>query len=221
MLEHLPTLDKPREVKMSSTNIYKPYTYLIGWSDHQKYYYGVRYARNCHPNDLWVSYFTSSTHVKSFREEYGEPDIIQVRKTFNESIDAREWEIKVLQRMNIPKRKDFLNIGIFNKIYDGVHPTMGRPLSEEHRKKISNANMGKKHSYESRKKMSIANLGKKLSKKTRQKMSNSKTGSKNHFYGKTHTEEIKKILSEKIGYTTCIKCKKTMTNPLYYRWHNH
>jgi hypothetical protein len=35
-------------------NIYNtPYTYLIGWSNQNKYYYGVRYAKDCHPNDFW------------------------------------------------------------------------------------------------------------------------------------------------------------------------
>ena len=63
------------------TNI--PYTYLIGWSKLNKYYYGVRYAKNCHPSDLWTKYFTSSKYVKQFREENGEPDIIEIRKTFS------------------------------------------------------------------------------------------------------------------------------------------
>lgn len=40
--------------------IYTPYTYLIGWSKHNIWYYGKRTAKNCHPNDFWVTYFTSS-----------------------------------------------------------------------------------------------------------------------------------------------------------------
>ncbi len=63
-------------------SIYIPYTYIIGWSLYNKYYYGVRYAKNCNPNDLWKTYFTSSKYVKEFRNNHGEPDIIQVRKTF-------------------------------------------------------------------------------------------------------------------------------------------
>lgn len=86
-----------------------PYTYLIGWSKHSKYYYGVRYASDCGPSDLWVSYFTSSKYVKQFREENGEPNIIQIRKTFNNINDARNWEHKVLRRMNIIYNDKFLN----------------------------------------------------------------------------------------------------------------
>ena len=43
-----------------------PYTYIIGWSSLNKWYYGVRYAKNCKPEDLWKTYFTSSKHVKEF-----------------------------------------------------------------------------------------------------------------------------------------------------------
>lgn len=86
-----------------------PYTYLIGWSQHDKWYYGVRYAKNAHPDDLWNPYKTSSKHVKSFIEAFGEPDVIQVRKTFRTALQAREWEHKVLRRMRAIHRSDFLN----------------------------------------------------------------------------------------------------------------
>lgn len=63
------------------TNIYPPYTYLIGWSEHNLWYYGVRYANSTIPeNDLWVKYFSSSKYVKDIRKEFGEPDVIQIRK---------------------------------------------------------------------------------------------------------------------------------------------
>lgn len=42
-----------------------PYTYLLGWPEIDKWYYGVRYAKKCHPSDLWVTYKTSSRHVDS------------------------------------------------------------------------------------------------------------------------------------------------------------
>lgn len=57
-----------------------PYTYLIGWSNQNKWYYGVRTAKNCHPGDLWTTYFTSSKYVKQFITQYGEPDIILNKK---------------------------------------------------------------------------------------------------------------------------------------------
>lgn len=86
-----------------------PYTYLIGWSNSNMFYYGVRYARGCSPNDLWDTYFTSSKHVKAFRKKHGEPDIIQIRKTFDCKEKAILWEGKVLQKLDVASRKDFLN----------------------------------------------------------------------------------------------------------------
>jgi hypothetical protein len=99
-------------------NIYQPYTYLIGWSTLNKWYYGVRYAKTCHPSDLWKSYFTSSKHVKQFRKINGEPDVIQIRKIFNCSDAARQWEHKVLNRMNVKSSIIFLNQSSSKAIYD-------------------------------------------------------------------------------------------------------
>lgn len=85
------------------------YTYLIGWSEHQKFYYGVRFAKGAKPEDLWKTYFTSSKYVKAFRIKYGEPDIISIRKAFIESKDARIWEHKVLRRMKVVNKDKWLN----------------------------------------------------------------------------------------------------------------
>ena len=89
--------------------IYTPYTYLIGWSDLSKFYYGVRYAKECHPDELWSKYFTSSKHVARFRNKYGEPDIVQIRRTFSDREDAKNWENKVLLRMNARDHPKLLN----------------------------------------------------------------------------------------------------------------
>jgi len=86
------------------------YTYLIGWKNQNKWYYGVRYSSKCHPNDLWKKYFTSSKQVKLFRQEFGEPDIIEVRKTFEDSKLAKFWEERVLKRMKVAKNNKWLNL---------------------------------------------------------------------------------------------------------------
>lgn len=93
-----------------SNSIYTPYTYLIGWSKLNKFYYGVRTAKNCNPNDFWVTYFTSSKQVKRMIKQYGNPDIIQIRKRFKNKEDALLWESKVLRRLNVKNRNDFLNL---------------------------------------------------------------------------------------------------------------
>jgi hypothetical protein len=72
-------------------------------------YYGVRYSKECNPKELWVTYFTSSKYVKNYVALYGNPDLVEIRKTFNNSSDARKWEHKVLKRINAVTRQDFLN----------------------------------------------------------------------------------------------------------------
>lgn len=86
-----------------------PYTYLVGWTEYNKWYYGVRYAKNCHPSDLWKPYKTSSKYVKRFYNKHGDPDVIQIRKTFLSAKDAIDWEQKVLRRLDVEKNSKFLN----------------------------------------------------------------------------------------------------------------
>ena len=86
-----------------------PYTYLVGWSNHNIYYYGSRYAKKSTPNDLWKSYFTSSKEVKLARQLLGEPNIIHVRRVFESKEKAIAWEYKVLRRMKVTQRDEFLN----------------------------------------------------------------------------------------------------------------
>lgn len=90
---------------------YIPYTYLIGWSKHNKWYYGVEYGAKkdppANPQNLWTTYFTSSNVVAELRERLGEPDIIQVRQVFDTGTTeqrmsrAIKWEKKVLGRVGI------------------------------------------------------------------------------------------------------------------------
>jgi hypothetical protein len=87
----------------------KSYCYLIGWTEQEKYYYGVRYAKNCSIDDLWTTYFTSSKHVKRFSDKYGKPDVIEIRHTFDTVEKSWEWENNVIRRMNLVESKKFLN----------------------------------------------------------------------------------------------------------------
>lgn len=86
-----------------------PYTYLIGWSKLNIWYYGVRYANNCRPEDLWKTYFTSSQHVQNFRKMHGDPDIIEIRKTFSDKQKAQLWESNVLKRLKVTETNKWLN----------------------------------------------------------------------------------------------------------------
>ena len=104
-------------MKDNKETVYTPYTYLIGWSKLNKWYYGVRYATKtkclyesgCHPDDFWVKYHTSSEVVTAFRKEHGEPNFIKIDKTFSNADDAKAWEEKELVRLNVVKEDKWLN----------------------------------------------------------------------------------------------------------------
>jgi hypothetical protein len=88
------------------------YTYLVGWKHLNKFYYGVRYCKNCSIESLWTTYFTSSKIVKEYRSKYGEPDVVEIRKEFDQKEKAFLWEQKVLRKLGVPHNEKFLNQNI-------------------------------------------------------------------------------------------------------------
>lgn len=138
----------------------KSYTYLIGWSKQNKFYYGARWAKDCSPVDLWKTYFTSSKHVKQYRQQYGEPDIVQVRKTFSEVNKCRLYEQKVLQRLNVLNNDKWLNKNINGRFLPYGPQTEAHKLARSVALKGHAPSFNKKHSKESLEKMRLAQLGK-------------------------------------------------------------
>ena len=79
-----------------------------------------------------------------------------------------------------------------------------RIQSEEEKQKRADSNKGQKRTEETKQKISKALTGKKygpLPEVTKAKLSEALTGEKNPFYGKTHTKEVRQILSEKLKIT--------------------
>lgn len=137
----------------------QPYTYLIGWSKHDKWYYGVRYAKGCDVKDLWTTYFTSSKHVKQAVQDLGNPDVIQIRKVFEDANSAISWETKVLKRMKVITREDFLN-KTDNKSIDPKCAAYFH--TDATRKKKSESRKGIVYSDETKKRLSKALKGRKV-----------------------------------------------------------
>lgn len=128
-----------------------PYTYLIGWSQEDKWYYGVRFSEKSSPDDLWKTYFTSSKYVHQFVEMHGAPDIIEIRKTFSDSDSARQWESKVLRRLDVIHNDKWLNrtnnIAIRNgcRVYDSSwNKGISTPRTQESIEKQRQTITGKK-----------------------------------------------------------------------------
>ena len=160
-----------------------PFTYLVKHVPTNRYYYGVRYKKGCHPNDLWVKYFTSSRKVKGLIRKYGKKSFqFEIRKTFKTTKQARMWEHKVLKRLKVIYRNDFLNL-TDNKSVDPVY------LSRINKGK-NNAMYGRKHSKETKEKISRLGRGKKLSEETKEKL-RFYAGKNHYMYGKKLSEETK------------------------------
>ena len=92
---------------------YKPYCYHLFHVPTGKHYYGSRTARTkraAHPNELWVSYFSSSQRVHALREQYGDDSFIAtVRKVFQTKEEALRWESRLLKRVNAKENGKWLN----------------------------------------------------------------------------------------------------------------
>lgn len=173
---------------------YIPFTYLIKFTHPDtklnSYYYGVRYARNCHPTQLFDSYFTNSKIIKNLIKQFGTSHFeFQIRHTFpNDSHAAHRWEQTVLRRLNVAKRPEFFNMSVGGKVICMTGPN--NPSSrQEVKDKISttlkkhyethkNPFDGKSHTVESKMKMSKALKGKIRSEEFKENLRQKLTGRK-------------------------------------------
>lgn len=165
------------------------YTYLIGWSKLNRWYYGVSFKEGRTEQDLWKTYFTSSKYVKEFVSEHGDPDIIVIRKRFVSGEKARLWESRVLRRLNVVHDDRWLN-KTDNRAIDperalaGSLKNKGKEKTAAHKAAIAESikkrhaekghpRLGLKHTDESKAKMRERRLGKKHTDEARRKISES------------------------------------------------
>lgn len=157
-------------------SIYQPFTYLVGWSKLGLYYYGSMSRKRgptANPDVFWKIYFTSSKYVEELRQVHGEPDVIQIRKTFDCGKKCRVWEQKVLRRLNVLSKDNWLNKNVGGTFYfdDGI------------RRRMKNAKLGEKnHMY-----------GNTHSEEARTKISEYRNG---RLLSTTHKKNISRSLSE-------------------------
>ena len=193
-------------------NIYTPYVYLIGWSVLDRYYIGSRYAKDvAHPSDLWTTYFTSSTAVARYREEYGEPDIVMIRNTFADGKVAHDYETKLLRRLDARNHPRLINSHNNHGNFGGR--ARGYKHTEETKQKMSASAKGKPKSPKQIAKMSARMKGKPahnkgkpsplkgiskgpLSEETKAKLSDSLKGKLPWNKGKSHSDETRQKISE-------------------------
>lgn len=193
--------------------MHTPYTYLIKCIPTGEVYYGVRFSKKCHPNDLWKSYFTSSQIIKRRIKQYGkEAFLFEVRKIFANKQLAISWEEKVLRRLDIRHKPHWLNHCIGQTVVQGS----GTKNSVYGRKWFNNGTIDKLLFPEDKPnswvpgrlrgknpgKLNGNYQGKSMTPEHRKahsrKMKGKLAGSKNPFYGKKHSPETLKLMSDKI-----------------------
>lgn len=142
----------------------KPFAYLITSKIDGKRYYGIRFAKDADPTQLWKTYFTSSKEIRAKVKKYGADSFTaEVRKVFETAEQAINWESKLLTRIDAASRDDWINRSngytALGKINTGKKKTQqywenwkkirkGHTVSEETRNKIGDANRGRKQTDE-------------------------------------------------------------------------
>lgn len=210
-----------------------PYTYLLTHKPSGRRYYGVRTAHTLAPEeDLWREYFSSSDLVLAIVEAEGRAAFnFEIRKVFTQAEAAVAWETRVLKRMRVKEREDWLNRndsqappilrGTNNGFHGRVHSeTTKKTISEKAKKRwlknrfryaMVHANRRKpKLSDELKRRKSI--IGKANIEKL---FAGGRKGKKNPMYGKRHSVDTRlKMREAKAGLY------EGTNNPMWGRGHD-
>lgn len=154
-----------------------PFTYYLVHQPSGRKYYGVRYKKNCDPSDIWTVYFSSSPEVhRLIKEDGADSFTVQVRKVFSDVEAAKEWEYRVLQRLKVTGKSEWINRSC------GKAPsTKGYKWKFERRVEQSkrqtgtnNPFFGRHHTPDAIERIRAGNIGKIQSAAAKQRMSNSR-----------------------------------------------
>ena len=135
--------------------------------------------------------------------KYGEENFL-VEEVLTVSAPTKEILKKKLDYVEMRLIKRFnTKIDGYNSTDGGDYGTTGMKMSEEAKKKISEAKRRENLSFGQRKRMSESKMGKKNpfyhkthSEESRKRISEAKSGANHHFLGKKLTDEHRKKLSE-------------------------
>jgi len=195
-----------------SKNIYTfHYTYLITNTNTQMKYIGVRSCTCLPENDGYMGSSKILGEALNKNPEYFTKTIIDTFPTREIANTNEQW---FHETYDVARNSEFYNLCIAPMGFCKA----GKLVSEETRKKMSNARNGKIISSETRAKLSYANRGEKNgmygrthSKETRKKLSNAVKGEKHPMYGKTFSEETRKKMSVAIKKSITPERRKKMS----------
>ena len=158
--------------------------------------------------DRWVRHLSSSKKGSEHKfhraiRKYGEENFI-IEEVLAVSASTEEILKKKLDYVEMRLIKRFnTKIDGYNSTDGGDKGTVGLKMSEEAKKKISEAKRRENLSAEQRKKLSESKIGEKNpfyhrthSEDSRKRISEKKRGENHHFFGKKFTDEHRKKLSE-------------------------
>lgn len=126
-----------------------PFTYHLYHKPTDRHYYGVRYKKDCSPDELWNTYFSSSPIVHRLIEQYGKDSFVpKVRKVFKSAEQAVRWESKFLSKVNAQHNDKWLNRHNGSDLFIGPHTH-----NEQSKAKIGSKIKGIKRSEETKARM--------------------------------------------------------------------
>lgn len=187
------------------------YVYVIVNKINLKLYFG---SHSWSGTDIDKNYYGSGKIIKQAIEKYGKDNfIVYPIQFYSNAEECRKAEEELLTRYDIAN-----NPYCYNIKNSAIGWDKGKPLSDEHRKKLSQALKGKTVSEETRRKLSQANKGKTLSDEHRKKLSESKKGEKHPLYGKHHTDKTRQKISQaKKGKTFSEEHRKKLSQAKNYK----
>jgi len=149
----------------------------------------------------WECYLGSGVHLKRAIKIYGKENFkIETLKVAYSKLELDTLEIEFIKEYNAVKDSNYYNISIGG---DGGIGLKGRHHSEKTRLEMSIArkglntwSKGVKMSKESVNKSRESKIGTHPTKEAMERMSESKIGKNNPWFGKSHTKETKKKMSD-------------------------
>ena len=208
------------------------YVYVIVNKINLKLYFG---SHSWDGEGLDPDYYGSGKIIKQAVKKYGKDNFIVYPIKFFDNVDeCRQAEEELLTKYNIAN-----NIYCYNLKNSAIGFTSedvkGKPKSEEHKKKISQAKKGEKHpmygknhTEDSKRKISESLKGLKRSEDTKRKVSESIKGEKHPLYGKRgkdspnygkhRTEESRRKISQALkGRTLSEETRRKLSQATNYR----
>lgn len=208
------------------------YVYRITNIILEKHYYGVRSSECMPSDDIGVKYFNSSKDKEFINDQRKNPSNYRYKiiRVYSSRDLAVKLEIRLHNKFNVGVNESFYNrakqtsvgwdtTGISSTPLIGEKNGMyGKTHTEEVRKKLSEAAKGntnwkdRQHTCETKEKISAARALQTISQETKDKWSKNRSGAGNAMFGKKHSDESKRKMSEskkgRIPWNKGLKIKK-------------